>query len=342
MKKILYLGNNLSKKSKYETSIAILAKLLSTEKHEVFVFSNKKNKAVRLLDMCCQLIKYRNTIDFLLIDTFSTSNFYYVFVTSQLAKLFSIRYITILRGGNLPARIDSSKKMANRIFHNSYCNVAPSGYLHYEFTKRGYKTKLIPNVLDISLYKFKARIDIQPKLLYVRAFADIYNPSMAIHVLKEVKKTYPKAQLCMIGPDRDGSLSEVQKLVSKLSLEDSVEFTGVLEKEKWHKKSEEFDIFINTTNFDNTPISVMEIMALGLPIVSTNAGGLPYLLEDKMDAFLVDKNDIKGMTKAIFSYLNSEDEVTLMTNKAREKVESFDWSVIKDKWNNLLDNENIQ
>jgi glycosyltransferase involved in cell wall biosynthesis len=339
--KILYLGNNLSQKSKYETSISILTNLLIKEKIEVLVFSNKINKILRLSEMCLQLFKNRKHIDFLLVDTFSSSNFYYAYITTKIAKFLSIRYIPILRGGNLPERLDRSPRMSKGIFKYSFENIAPSGYLKYEFEKRSYSTKLIPNVLDVSLYEFRRRTNIQPKLLYVRAFADIYNPLMAIRVLKELKKSYPNAQLCMIGPDRDGSFAGVKQLVSKLDLNDSVEFTGVLEKEKWHEKSKEYDIFINTTNFDNTPISVMEVMALGIPVVSTNAGGLPYLLEDKIDALLVDKNDVIGMVDAISQFLTSQVKVELLTKNARKKVEKFDWKYVKKDWNKLFKNEII-
>lgn len=336
--KVLYLGNNLCEKSKYKTSIAILSELLMQD-FDLKVCSNKKNKIIRLLDMCYQLFLNRNKIDYLLIDTFSTSAFYFAYITSQIARLFKLRYIPILRGGDLPSRLDNSKNFSKHIFRNSFVNVAPSGYLDFEFNRRGFSTKLIPNVLDIAKYNFKERKNIQPKILYVRAFASIYNPSMAIYVLKELKKKYPLAELCMIGPDRDGSLSDIKKLVTELDLDSSVEFTGVLDKEQWHKKSEDYDIFINTTNFDNTPVSVMEVMALGLPVISTNVGGLPYLLKDKEDSILVEKNDIQSMTKAIDSLLSSEEKVVAMTKKARTKVEGFDWTIVKQKWEAILQND---
>ena len=60
-----------------------------------------------------------------------------------------------------------------------------------------------------------------------------------------------------------------------------------MKKSSWINLSKDCDIFINTTNYDNMPISVIEAMALGLPIVSTNAGGLKYFHDDGEDALLV-------------------------------------------------------
>ena len=67
------------------------------------------------------------------------------------------------------------------------------------------------------------------------------------------------------------------------------------------------NIFINTTNFDNLPISVVEAMALGIPIVSTNAGGLKYLLDNNFDSLVVDKNDVDGMSRNVIRIFENSD-----------------------------------
>jgi len=88
-------------------------------------------------------------------------------------------------------------------------------------------------------------------------------------------------------------------------------------------------------------VSVMEIMALGLPIVSTNVGGLPYLLDDEINAILVDKNDSIAMTEAIVRLLKSNAFVEEITKNAREKVEKFDWAHLKEAWNNIFKNADL-
>jgi len=333
-KTILYIGNNLAKKTNYATSMDVLSRLLSIEGFTIYKSSSKSNTFFRLLKMCYDLVRYRSIVDYVLIDTFSTSNFYYALLTSQLCRFFSLKYLPILHGGNLPYRLKQNPRLSSLIFKNSYQNIAPSGYLKYEFEKEGFKTILIPNVIPIANYTFKERKKIAPKLLYVRAFAKIYNPSMAVEVLKELKKTYPKAILCMIGPDKDGTLDDVLQLINTYKLQDSIEITGVLSKEEWHEKSDDYDIFINTTNVDNTPISIIEAMALGLPIVSTNVGGLPYLIENNRDGILVDKNNAIAMSMRIIEIVD-KNSISL-AKKARIKAEFFDWSSVRNQWLNIL------
>ena len=333
-REILYIGNNLSNKTKYPTTMEALSRLLSKQKYNIYKTSSKQNKFLRLFEMCFSILKHRRKIDYILIDTYSTHNFYFAFLTSQIARIYKIKYIPILHGGNLPSRLKQSPKLSNLIFKNSYLNIAPSNYLKYKFEEKGYSVKLVPNIIEIKAYKYKLRDSLNPKLLWVRSFKNIYNPTLAIEVLKLLKKNFPSAILCMVGPENDDSFNKTKTLVKKYNLESSVEFTGVLTKKEWHKKSEYFDIFINTTNFDNTPVSVIEAMALGLPVVSTNVGGMPYLINNKVDGILVDSNNAKLMSKAILKIL--EDNFTDLAINARKKVESYDWDIVKNLWKEIL------
>ncbi len=336
MKKIIYIGNNLSKKTKYTPMLVTLCKLFRKENYEVIIASSQMNKLVRLIDMGRTVFKHRKSTDCVLIDTFGASNFYFAVLISQIARLFNLPYIPILRGGNLPGRFDNNPFFTKLLFENSYKNVTPSDFLKVELEKVGYEAFVIPNILDIDLYTFKLRQNYAPKILYVRAFHQIYNPTMAVRVLNEVKKEYPKATLCMIGPPKDSSFDETKALAAKLNLEGSITYTGVLSKKEWHTLSEEYDIFINTTTVDNTPVSVMEAMAMGLPVVTTNVGGIPYLLEDRVDAFLVDSNDHIAMSSTIIDIIQKKNNVDEVVINARKKVEKFDWSEVRKLWIHTL------
>ena len=96
------------------------------------------------------------------------------------------------------------------------------------------------------------------------------------------------------------------------------------------------DVFLNTTNVDNTPVSVIEAMACGLCVVSTNVGGLPYLLDDEQDSLLVQPDDPAAMATAVSRILRENVLATRLSQNARAKAEQFDWSTVLPQWLALL------
>ena len=100
--------------------------------------------------------------------------------------------------------------------------------------------------------------------------------------------------------------------------------------------AEDYDIFINTTHVDNTPVSVLEAMALGLPVVSTAVGGIPDLLDDGEEALLVADDDEEAMTEAVIRLIQSPELAQSIARKARRKVEAFDWENVRELWRQLL------
>lgn len=333
--KLLYLGNRLSKHGFNKTTIETLGLQLEQEGFTVFYASNKKSFPLRLLDMMWSVINYRKQVSYLLIDTYSTKAFWYAFLCSQLARFFNIKYIPILHGGDLPNRLKKNPMLCRILFSNAYKNVAPSGYLKQAFEKEGFKNVIhIPNTIEIEKYEFKLRTELTPNLLWVRAFASIYNPKMAVKVLQQLQEQYPSATLTMVGPDKDGSLQTTKDFAKSLGI--AVNFSGQLTKEEWWELASKHDIFINTTHFDNTPVSVMEAMALGLPVVSTNVGGIPYLLTDKENALLVNDNDVVAMTDSIRHLIENQQKTKELASNARNFIEKMDWNVVKEDWNQVL------
>jgi L-malate glycosyltransferase len=333
--KLLYLGNQLSKHGYNKTTIETLGLQLEQGGYAIYYASDKKSFPLRLLDMMWSVVIYRKKVTYVLIDTYSTKAFWYAFFCSQLARVFNINYIPILHGGDLPNRLKQNPKLSRMVFANAYKNVAPSGYLKQAFESIGFSNVIhIPNSIEIDKYVFKSREKLTPKLLWVRAFASIYNPEMAVKVLQQLQEKYPSASLTMVGPDKDGSLQTTKDFAKSIGV--IVNFTGQLTKEDWWQLASEHDIFINTTHFDNTPVSVMEAMALGLPVVSTNVGGIPYLVKDKENALLVNDNDDKAMTKVILDLLEDQEKARVLALNARKFIEQMDWEVVKEEWKQVL------
>jgi len=334
-KKFLYIGNKLSKHGNTATSIETLGGFLEEEGYTVYYASSKKNKILRLLDMLFTTIKVSSKVDYVLIDTYSTQNFWFAFFVSQLCRVLNLKYIAKLHGGDLPNRLKKSPFLCDLIFNNAYKVTAPSHYLLDAF-KDKYPQNLIyiPNTIELKKYEYFVRDFDVPKILWVRSFSKIYNPKMAIQVAADLRNEFPNVTLCMVGPDKENLINDCKEFAKELAVD--VVFTGKLSKKKWVKLSENFNVFINTTHFDNTPISVIEAMALGLPIVSTNVGGIPFLIKDNENGYLVNDNDSKAMTEAIKEIFNNENNTRKLISNARLLIEDFDWDTVKMQWFEIL------
>jgi glycosyltransferase involved in cell wall biosynthesis len=192
----------------------------------------------------------------------------------------------------------------------------------------------IPNTIEIKNYPFKKRIHKTIDLLWVRSFSEIYNPNLAIDVLFGLEQKGVEVSLCMVGPENDGALVKAKAYAKRLEVE--LTFTGKLTKQAWIKLSQDYNVFINTTNFDNMPVSVIEAMALGLPVVSTNVGGIPFLIENEKDGILVNPNIPELFVNAIKKLQSNPMEAENIALNARNKVEQFDWDEVKKLWFSVL------
>ncbi len=335
MKNVLYIGNNLKQQRANVSAIGRLGPKLTEEGFRVRYASSKSHKTQRLLDMLWACVRYGKASQWVLVDTYSTQNFYYALLVSQLCRIMGVPYIPILHGGNLPSRLKTNPLWSQMLFKPAFALVSPSVYLKEAFEASGYKKlQYIPNSLELEQYEFQEKEYSEVKLLWVRAFASIYNPELAVHVLKALQDQGINASLCMVGPDTDGSMERVKSLATNLGV--SVTITGKLPKKDWIALAKDYNIFINTTNYDNMPVSVIEAMALGLPVVSTNVGGLPYLLHHEKEALLVPPKDVDAFVMAIKQLIYNPVATRTMTFNARKKVEQFDWNLVKHQWIKLL------
>ena len=274
-----------------------------------------------------------------LIDTYSSNAFHFAWTCARMAKWRGLPYIPSLHGGNLPQRMEKNPGLCRNFFENAASIVSPSGYLKAEVEQRfSSPVTIIPNNIDLEQYPFQEKKFSSIRLLWVRSFHQIYNPQMAIRVLHELHEAgYANAALCMIGPDKDGSRAAVEALSRQLGVEHALEITGRLTKAAWIEKSKDYNIFINTTHFDNTPVSVMEAMALGFPVVTTKVGGIPYLFADGEEGIMTPDDDVQAMIEAIVGLINAPSYSTEMGRKARNKAQSWNWGVVAQKWKDLFD-----
>jgi glycosyltransferase involved in cell wall biosynthesis len=197
---------------------------------------------------------------------------------------------------------------------------------------------LLPNPIQIAAYPARLRTEAAPRLVWLRAYHHLYNPALALRTFEQLAGEFPALRLRMIGPDKgDGSAEQVRQWIAAHAFAGRIEQAGAVAKSDVPAQLDRGDIFLNTANADNTPVSVLEAMACGLCIVSTNVGGIPYLLEDGRDALLVPPDDEFAMAAAVRGILRTPRLAETLSRNARRGAEPFDWSAVLPKWEQLLE-----
>ncbi|HXG85702.1 MAG TPA: glycosyltransferase family 4 protein [Pyrinomonadaceae bacterium] len=207
--------------------------------------------------------------------------------------------------------------------------VVPSGYLVDIFGKHGFEARAIYNFVDVGRFPFRARKHPRPIFLSNRLLEELYNIGCILRAFAIIQKKYPDARLIVAGfGDRRESL---ENLARELKLR-NVEFTGKIDQEKMPALYEEADIYLNSPNTDNMPVSIIESYACGIPIVTTNAGGIPYILEHGETGLTVGINDHEAMAREATRLLEDEKLAARLTENARRYVGKFTWEAVRLEW----------
>jgi glycosyltransferase involved in cell wall biosynthesis len=335
--KLLYIGNFLQSSGKTPPP----ADMLLQDWKNIFQIrrvSSIKSPTFRLFHMIGSVIWGKlNGVKLLIIDVFSSNAFWYAFLVSELGHWLRMPLILVLHGGDLPKRFKRTPKCSHRLVNHAAAVVSPSGFLKFHAQSFSGKTiKVIGNPLQLNLYPCAAKKFNQIHILWVRSFHHIYRPEMAVELCVILKNIWPEIQLTMIGPDKDGSLNNVRILANSNGLDQNVNFKGLMSKAEWIKESEKANIFINTSRVDNTPVSVLEALALGLPVVSTNVGGIPHLLEHEETALLVKDGDVHEMGEAIKRIMFEPSLRNKLILNGRALAEEMDIKNISEQWKVLI------
>ena len=148
-------------------------------------------------------------------------------------------------------------------------------------------------------------------------------PTKGIHVLIEafaqVKQYYPKAKLLFAGQIHDNDYFEyLNSLIENLGLRnDDIQFLGWID--NISSFLNEIDIFVLPSFTEGLPLSVLEAAASGVPVVATNVGGIPEIVEDEVSALLVEPRDSTQISKAIIRLL---DEPGLIEDLRKTAIEA--------------------
>jgi glycosyltransferase involved in cell wall biosynthesis len=334
---VLMIGNFLSSSGMNRTINEDLAEGLCKAGGNILTTSNKPGRILRLLDMLITIFHCKKDYKVALVDVYSGKAFIWAEICCFMLGLLNKSYVLNLHGGSLPSFAARWPNRMRRLLNSARIVVVPSAYLLETMVRYSSNIRVLPNPIDVNKYNYRLRKKPLPRLVWLRSFHAIYNPSMAPRFMVSLLGKYPTAHLKMIGPDnKDGSYQDTKDLIVELGLVENMTLPGGIPKSDVPMCLDQGDIFINTTNVDNTPVSVLEAMACGMCVVSTEVGGIPYLIKNEHDGLLVPANDSEAMAAAVHRILTEPGLAELLSANARLKARQFDWSVILPVWQKLF------
>jgi phenylacetate-CoA ligase len=238
--------------------------------------------------------------------------------TIVFARLLRKGLLVNYRGGLAREFFARSRRWALPLVRRAHRLVVPSGFLEEVFRELGLAAEVIPNFVDLERFRWRERDPLAPRFLVARNLEPLYDVGSAIEAFRQVVAHFPEASLSLAGTGSEEA--RLSMLVARLSLK-RVRFLGAVPPAAMPAVLEEHDIALNPTTADNMPVSVLEAMASGLPVVSTRVGGVPWLVQDGSTGLLVDPRRPDQMAAAALRLLADPDGARAIARRARASIE---------------------
>lgn len=197
----------------------------------------------------------------------------------------------------------------------------------YEIFPIQKEIEVIQNFVDVGRFNRKPidafRKVIAPNgeriLVHASNFRKVKRVQDVINVFKKVNASIP-SKLLLVGDGPERHMAE--ELSRELHIEDDVRFVG-----KQQDMEEIFavtDIFLLPSEYESFGLAALEAMAAGAAVVSSNAGGLPEVIEQGVCGYMADVGDIDAMSQFALDILQTDDRLATFKEAAKKQAERFD------------------
>jgi glycosyltransferase involved in cell wall biosynthesis len=207
--------------------------------------------------------------------------------------------------------------------------VVPSRFLAEVFGEFGLQADVIPNVIDRERFAFRLRERPQPRFLSTRNLEPLYNVACTLRAFGHIQAACPEATLTVVGAgSQDGAL---RRLAEEQGLR-GVSFAGRVPPAEMPRYYAEADVYLQSPDIDNMPLSVLEAFSSGLPVVSTEAGGVPAILTHDLHGLLAPLDDDRQVAAAALRLLNEPGLAARLTRAAFTSTDGFAWPQVRERW----------
>jgi glycosyltransferase involved in cell wall biosynthesis len=267
-----------------------------------------------------------------LVHVFSASYFSFVLATTPaivIGRLFGKRVLLNYHSGEAPDHLQRWRHTVHPIIRMADGIAVPSQYLVDVFAGFDFNAVAIANLAGAGTYKNRTGQPLQPVFLSNRNLEPLYNVGCTLRAFALIQQRFPEASLTVAGDGNERA--SLVRLADELNLR-NVNFTGQVHPDQMSDLYDQADIYLNSPNIDNMPLSVLEAFASGLPVVTTNAGGIPHLVTHGETGLMVPCNDHRALAAEAVRLLEDPALAAKIATSARHRSERYQPSAVKDDW----------
>lgn len=229
------------------------------------------------------------------------------------------------RGGEAGDFLVRSARQVRWAMRHAACLAVPSGFLAEVFARFGMNARPLPNIVDLSRFHPPESLPnaSSHRLVVTRNLEPLYDIGTAIRAFALVRVTYQDASLTISGSGPDAAA--LAQLCRDLHLESAVHWVGRLDRAQMADLYRNADLSLNPSRADNMPNSVLESLASGVPVASTNVGGVPFLLEHRRTGLLVPPDQPQAMADAVVELLGDSTFYCQLQQAGLAEVQRYTW-----------------
>ena len=242
------------------------------------------------------------------------------------------------RGGEAQAFLARAGRSVRRTLRRAGALIVPSGFLKEVFAGHGLPAAIVPNIIDLERFH-PAPDNERPgtrHLIVARNLEPIYDVPTALRALALIRKSLPDVRLTVAGSGPE--LAALEAFCRELRVEESVQFCGTLDRDGMAALYRSAAVVLNPSLVDNMPNSVLEAMASGVPVISTNVGGVPFIVRQDVTGLMVPAGDPQAMAAAVLRVLGDPELAGRLAAAAKLDVQQYAWAHVRTRWADVYAN----
>ena len=253
----------------------------------------------------------------------------------RIARLRHVPAVVNYRGGEAGTFLARSGGSVKRSLESAAALIVPSGFLKEIFDGHGMPAEIVPNIIDLERFH-PVRDGEQPvphHLVVARNLEPLYDIATALRALALVRKSMSEVRMTVAGSGPE--LEMLEALSRELGIAEHVHFCGTRDRDEMAALYRSASVVINPSRVDNMPNSVLEAMASGVPVVSTDVGGVPYILHDNVTGLLVPAGSPEAMAAAVLRVLGDANLAGRLAASALQDVQQYSWPNVRQRWTDV-------